>query len=52
MRSENGRGLWRIKIIDRCPLKSDGRLFGYSKKIKGLDRPVDVSYNKGEYTVE
>ena len=28
---------WKIKIIDRCPLKNDGKLNGYSKVMKNIE---------------
>ena len=33
-RLDKSRGQWKIKIVDRCQLRKDGKLAGYSKLIK------------------
>lgn len=35
-RAQASKYAWKIKIIDRCTLKNDGKLVGYSKKISSL----------------
>ena len=40
---------WKIKIVDRFPLKNDGLPLGNSKYSKKYDKKID--FNKGEFTV-
>jgi hypothetical protein len=47
-----GRPQWKIKIVDRCPMKKDGALAGYSKLIKNLEQRNNVDYDRKDYSIE
>lgn len=51
-RSESAKGHWRIKIIDRCTMKGDGRLIGLSKKITDASKDLHRKYALADCTQE
>jgi hypothetical protein len=40
---------WKIRIVERCPLKADGSLATKSKLANRYDKKID--YFKGDFTV-
>lgn len=40
---------WKVKIVDRFPLKNDGLPVGNSKYSKKYEKKID--FHKGEYTI-